>query len=203
MKTRRFFANIIRRCFWTTVAYYRLRRHGAQIGPGLSVTGPLVLHIEAGSKIIIGRDCRINSGYQNNPVGGCLKTVIWIMKGAELILGDRCGISNTTLVASVSITIERDAMIGGGCSLYDTDFHSVDSGERLKRPDPGIRRVPIRVGECAFIGGHCIVLPGVSVGANSVIGAGSVVPRPVPTNEVWAGNPATKRRDLRKNSVYQ
>lgn len=186
-----------RRWLWTSIARLRLRHAGAEVGPGLKVDGPLRLHVEPGAKIHIGANCRINSGYSNNPVGGGQQTSFWVMDGGVLIIGDRVGISSTTLVVSISVVIECDAMIGGGCSIYDTDFHSVLPEERLRRPDPGIRRRPVRIGERAFIGGHCIILAGVTVGRESVLGAGSVAPRSVPDAEVWAGNPATKRRDLR------
>ena len=48
----------------------------------------------------------------------------------------------------------------------------------------------------AFIGAHSIVLKGVTIGKHSVIGAGSVVTKNIPDNEVWAGNPARFIRRL-------
>lgn len=46
----------------------------------------------------------------------------------------------------------------------------------------------------AFIGGNSIILKGVKIGKNSVVGAGSVVTRDIPDGEIWAGNPARKIR---------
>lgn len=46
------------------------------------------------------------------------------------------------------------------------------------------------------MGAYCIILKGVTIGDNSVIGAGSVVTRDVPANEVWAGNPARFMKKL-------
>ena len=48
----------------------------------------------------------------------------------------------------------------------------------------------VRIGNNVFVGACSIILPGISVGDNSIIGAGSVVTKNVPSNEVWAGNPA-------------
>ena len=50
--------------------------------------------------------------------------------------------------------------------------------------------------EGAFIGSYSIILKGVTVGKNSIVGAGSAVTESIPNNEVWAGNPARKVRDL-------
>lgn len=89
---------------------------------------------------------------------------------------------------------------GGGVKLYDTDFHSISYEERIQKPDPGIKSKPILIKEGAFIGAHSIILKGVTVGRHSVIGAGSVVTKDIPDNEVWAGNPA---RFIRKLEMMQ
>lgn len=52
----------------------------------------------------------------------------------------------------------------------------------------------IYIEDGAFIGGNSIILKGVKIGKNSVVGAGSVVTRDIPDGEIWAGNPARKIR---------
>lgn len=55
---------------------------------------------------------------------------------------------------------------------------------------------PVKVGDFARIGSCCCVCPGVSIGKNAVIGAGSVVTKDIPEGEIWTGNPARKLRDV-------
>ena len=58
---------------------------------------------------------------------------------------------------------------------------------------------PVRIKSGAWIGGHSIILKGVTIGKNSVIGAGSIVTHDIPDNEVWAGNPA---KYIKKFKIY-
>ena len=48
----------------------------------------------------------------------------------------------------------------------------------------------VKIGNNVFVGACSIILPGISIGDNSIIGGGSVVTKNIPSNEVWAGNPA-------------
>ncbi len=93
-----------------------------------------------------------------------------------------------------NITIEDDVLIGGNCKFYDTDFHSLDYSTRINPyknnvPDNGIKTATVIVKKGAWIGGHSIILKGVTIGSKSVIGAGSVVSKNIPDKEIWAGNP--------------
>lgn len=56
--------------------------------------------------------------------------------------------------------------------------------------------VPIRIGKCCWLGAGVIVLPGVTIGDNSVIGAGSVVTKDIPANVVAVGNPCRVLREI-------
>ena len=60
----------------------------------------------------------------------------------------------------------------------------------MKNGDLNVKTAPILIKEGVFIGAHAIILKGVTIGRHSVIGAGAVVTKDVPDNEVWAGNPA-------------
>ncbi|HSD66320.1 MAG TPA: acyltransferase [Vicinamibacteria bacterium] len=183
--------------WWSFVARVRLRAHGATLGRRLRVWGPIRLHCHRTASIRIGDDCRIRSGFSGNPVGGGARMALWVGPGGSLRLGDRVGLSQSTIVCLRSVTIEDDALLGGGCAVYDTDFHSLDPEERGRAGNPGARTAPVRIGRRAFVGGHSILLKGATIGEAAVVGAGSVVRSRVPPGQVWAGNPARFVRDLR------
>jgi acetyltransferase-like isoleucine patch superfamily enzyme len=60
----------------------------------------------------------------------------------------------------------------------------------------GIKSSPVKIGDDVFIGANALILKGVTIGDRAIVGAGSVVARDAPEDEVWAGNPACM---VRKN----
>ena len=164
-------------------AYYRVSG-----GRHLKCEGRLV--IQGHGSYTIGDNCHFISKETVSPVGGNRVVFQTFSPDSSITIGNNVGISHTIICARVGVTIEDNVLIGGGVKIYDTDFHSVNYEERLMSPDPGIKSKPVRICEGAFIGGHSIILKGVTVGRHSVIGAGSVVTHDVPDYEIWAGNPA-------------
>lgn len=98
---------------------------------------------------------------------------------------------NCTLLDSNIITIGDRTLIGPGCHIICTN-HSIDAQERLT----GIfDNRPITIGDRVWIGGNVTILPGVTIGNEAVIGAGSVVTKDIPEGVIAVGNPC---RVLRK-----
>lgn len=105
-------------------------------------------------------------------------------------IGNNVQFSNLVLNAANYIEIDDDVMIGGGCRIFDTDFHSINYEKRMHIPDNSIKTGSVIIRKGVFIGAHVLILKGVEIGEKSVIGAGSVVTKDVPPGQVWAGNPA-------------
>ena len=83
------------------------------------------------------------------------------------------------------ITLGDRVMLGPGVRLY-TAYHPTDAAGRAAGREMG---APITVGNDVWIGGSAILLPGVTIGDRTVIGAGSVVTRDLPADVLAAGNP--------------
>lgn len=115
---------------------------------------------------------------------------------SQIKIGDCCGFSGATIVATTSITIGNNCLIGANTIIVDSDFHYLSHTQRIKNNNgipPGKK---ILIGSNVFIGMNCIILKGVSIGNDSVIGAGSVVSHDIPPKQIWAGNPASFIKSL-------
>ena len=165
-----------------------LNRYGAVIGNDFHCNGKLYVGY-GGGEICIANNVTINSSQEYNPTAGMTYSAI-NMQGGRLIIEDNVGISNTTITCANEIIIEKDVAIGDGTMIADTNFHSLDVRERHMKANPGVRTAPIKICEGAFIGARAIILKGVTIGKEAVIGAGAVVTEDIPDKEVWGGNPA-------------
>lgn len=96
---------------------------------------------------------------------------------------------NCVILDVVEVTIGNKTQIGPGVQILTAD-HPRDAAEREAGLEFGR---PIRIGRNVWIGGGAILLPGVTVGDDALIGAGSVVTRDVPAGATVLGNPARQK----------
>lgn len=116
-----------------------------------------------------------------------------VTDGATLEIGARSLVNfGTSIVAVNSVTIGPRCLIGTHCMIMDTPFHNVDPTRRLDPPPTEA----IRIGENVWLGARVIVMPGVTIGDDCAIGAGSVVTHDVPPRSFAAGVPAKVIREL-------
>lgn len=148
------------------------------------------IFVRGTGKIRIGNNVTITSCREMNPIGGDVKTILYVKKRGTISIGDNVGMSNVTIVSLDSITIEENVFIGGNCKIYDNDFHPLNYEQRMASSNENIVSKPITIKKGAFIGAHSIILKGVTIGEKSIIGAGSVVTKSIPDGEIWGGNPA-------------
>lgn len=106
--------------------------------------------------------------------------------GSEIVIGNSTGASGVTIVASASVKIGNNVLIGANCTIIDNDFHHANPHKRSMND---ILAKPVIIEDNVFLGFNCFILKGVTIGENSVIGANSVVMNSIPANSMAIGNP--------------
>jgi maltose O-acetyltransferase len=153
--------------------------HGSRI----RVFGKPAFHIDG--KLIVHDRVRIISTITPVEIGVGANGILEICEGAYINYG-------TSISALSRVTIGRNCLIGTYVNITDNNFHHVEPERRLETPPSA----PVVIAENVWLGTRVIVLPGVTIGANSVIGAGSVVTRSIPANVVAAGVPAKVIKEI-------
>jgi acetyltransferase-like isoleucine patch superfamily enzyme len=171
--------------------YPVLRLLGVDCNNTLTLIGMPIISRFTGSQIKIGQRvvlCSLSNATAlgvNHPV-----TLRTLARESTIEIGDDVGISGGSICAGRYVKIGNRSMLGANVTIADTDFHDISSRNRRYAgiPDDSLF-APIIIEENVFIGTNTIILKGVTIGANSVIGAGSVVTHNIPENVIAAGNP--------------
>lgn len=125
---------------------------------------------------------------------------------AKISIGNYCLISpGVKIQAAQEIRIGHNCMLGAEASITDSDWHGV-----YNRVRPfGKCTYPTILHDNVWIGERAIIMKGVTIGENSIVGAGSIVTKDVPENTIVAGNPAKfikainpNRRMLKREAMF-
>ena len=142
------------------------------------------------STLKIGSGLQLRSSPRSNPLAPHHPVVLCTMTAqAQLEIGHSFGMTGGSVVCADQIIIGDRVAVGANSVIADTDFHPISAMERQINPSDGAH-APIIIEDDVFIGTQTLILKGVSVGAGSVIGAGSVVTSSIPAGVIAAGNPA-------------
>lgn len=150
-----------------------------------------ILQLEKGTKLSIGKNVSFtsrNRGYHLN-----LQSPMKLMldkKGAEIVIGDNTRIVGTCIHAQESIRIGNNCLIAGNCQIVDSSGHELSFDNVKNRIKTLGKTRPIVIEDNVWIGANTFVLPGVTIGEGSVIGAGSIVVSNIPPYSIARGNPA-------------
>ena len=102
---------------------------------------------------------------------------------AEITIGEKSTIGDRTEIhCGNKVVIGREVAISWDVIILESDYHTAGGGDATSQP--------IIIEDYVWIGTRSIILKGITIGRNSVIGAGSVVTKSIPPNSIAAGNPA-------------
>lgn len=166
--------------FWAGV-----RCRSLNVGPGNRFHVPV--RGESSGSLQIGPG---NSfGYRQAPRFGSGRILLQgRLPDSEIEIGCRNSFSNNvSIIATRKITIGNDCLIGDQVLIVDSDFHAIDPVVRKQSTGPS---ESVQIGNNVWLGSRVMVLKGVTIGDNSIIGAMSLVKDSIPPNSIAAGNPA-------------
>lgn len=170
----------------------RLYLYNVSHGRNTKINGYLGLNLLSNASVRIGNDFYCSSGNHINPLSRNIQGSIRVNSNAILNIGDNVGMSSPIILVHQSITIGNNVKLGANVILMDSDAHSLNFLDR-RNHDLDIKNKkdkPIIIEDDVFIGVNSIILKGVTIGARSVIGAGSVVTKSIPADSIACGNPA-------------
>lgn len=141
--------------------------------------------------VTLGKNVRI-FGFTN--LYGCeigddvkIGTFVEIQKGAKI--GSRCKISSHSFICE-GVTLEDEVFVGHNVVFTNDLYPRATNGDGALQSEADWQVVKTLVRHGASIGSGAVLLGGITVGENAIIGAGSVVTKDVPPNTIVAGNPA-------------
>lgn len=162
------------RGYWCRLST-RLRGVHFHAGRRLRIYGRLRCH--GPGQVILGDDVAVYG-----------ETTPWTYSPeATIMVGDRVLLGGVRFGCIREITIGDDSILED-VSIADTDFHSTRADRRAS--DVHARVAPVRVGRNVWIAEHTALLPGASIGENSVVAYGAICMRPFPSEVIVQGNPA-------------
>lgn len=177
-----------------------------KFGTGMKVYNVVYLYKYPGSHMDIGHNLIITSGDAFNPLCRNIRASIYLERPTSVIeIGNDTGLSSPCIWAKDRITIGNRVKIGGDCIIMDSDAHNLDfriraSLEYIGKVPKDIltaKTAPIIIEDDVLIGTRCIILKGVTIGARSIIAAGSIVTKSIPSDCVAGGNPCQVIRMLK------
>lgn len=194
---------IIRTRFYPRFNRLLFRLKGINFGRNMTIMGKV--SVIGKGNIRIGENFHMTSGNHVNPISGNDEASWFVEQKARLTIGNNVGMSSTRIWTNDAVTIGNNVQVGANVLIMDTDTHQLDyrlrrnpdddffsglsNGEIWQKKLDGTISAPILIEDDVWIGAHCIILKGVTIGARSIIGAGSVVTKSIPEDCIAAGNP--------------
>jgi len=177
--------------FWSLHARSLFYLNGVNYGSCLRALGSLRVNVALSGKFIIGDNFHFRGYSKYSDTGDNRPCKFLVGKDSSLNIGNNVAMTAVTIVCHNYIMIGDNVKIGGGTTIFDTNFHSTNSFVRKSENDLKFAiSSPIIIEEDVFIGTSCIICKGVDIGARSIVAAGSIVTRSIPKDQVWGGNPA-------------
>lgn len=178
-----------------SLLFYRWLYANLFLGQGITCSGAILLSKTPESVIRIGNNVRLISNYSRTLSN--TKCKIRAFFGSRITIGDNVGLNGASVTCrTTSIEIGDGTIIASNVIIVDSDFHGSWPPENRTHNMGFENDRAVKIGKNVWIGMNVLILKGVSIGDNSVIAAGSVVARDIPSDVIAGGVPARVLKPL-------
>jgi len=156
-----------------------------------------LIEIHPAAKLIIGNNVKINSenrGYHLNMYGRC--KIMLDRPGASISIGDNTRVHGSCIHSCENIEIGKNCLIAANCQIIDSNGHDISYPDVANRINTKGYTKPVYIEDNVWLGTNVVVLPGVRIGAGSIISANSVVHKDIPPMVIAGGNPVKIIKEL-------
>lgn len=180
----------------TDFARLMLWFRGIHCGKKCVFYGLPVIYRNFGSDIQIGDHCVFRSDKTSNLVGVNRRCIISTTRETAVVkIGDNSRFSGTVIRSAERVEIGRGVLCGANVLILDFDGHGVDPAAR--HHNPRVVSKPVVIEDNVWLGINTVVLKGVRIGRNAVVGANSLVVKDIPPDTVAGGNPCKVLKHLK------
>ena len=188
------FCNILIKAYCTIIGRLKLSLWQVEYESHLSIRGRIIVYKYPGSLIKIGRNCTFNSLSRFNFRGINHPCILQTGKNGHVIIGDYCGFSGVSIVSSCKVEIGDYVICGANVIIGDRNDHEDVYSQ--------FQPAPVVIGNHVWLGMNVVVMKGVKIGDNTIIGANSIVTKDIPANVIAAGNPCKVVKNVESISNY-
>lgn len=179
----------IRQEFYVRFNRMKFTLCGVKVGKNMQAYTSI--YLQNRGYITIGDDFIFTSSNMFNPLCRNIRGGMCAFPGAKIIIGNNVGVSSACIWSINEIRLGNNVLIGGDSIILDSDVHSLDHIHR-RTPELDVANrhsAPVIIEDDVLIGTRAIVLKGVHIGPRTIIAAGSVVTRDIPSDCIAGGNP--------------
>jgi acetyltransferase-like isoleucine patch superfamily enzyme len=191
---------------WLAAKGRRSLRFYQALYPNLNVGGNpqiwgdfhMVMHDPYDSRISIGHNLHMVSDYRRAGITLHAPCQFTTMGNGEILIGNDVQINGAAITSKKRVRIGDGTLIAPNCIIVDSDFHAPWPPENRRVSSTSGLDEEVSIGNNVWLGLNVVVLKGVVIGDNSIIGAGSVVANNIAANVVAVGNPAKMVKPLKQ-----
>lgn len=178
--------------------FYKILYKNFKIGTNPQIWGKFFVTIFEPNLggITIGENFRLITSNRRSLIANFFHTKLTIVGSGHISIGDNVSLNGVAITSMNKISIGNSTIIAPNVLITDTDFHLSSLREDRNKLCNANQDHAIEIGENVWVGASVMILKGVSIGDNSVISAGSIVSKDIPSNVIAGGNPAMTLKKL-------